>query len=58
MMRKRNTQVLNRQIRAPDRYGESNSSDLFGKQVQLFSDHNALGPVSNKMNKQYSARLT
>ena len=33
---------------------------LYGKQVQLFSDHQALEPLlkRNKMNKQYSARLT
>ena len=33
---------------------------LYGKQVQLFSDHQALEPLlkRNKTNKQYSARLT
>ena len=33
---------------------------LYGKQVQLFSDHQALEPLlkKNKSNKQYSARLT
>ena len=33
---------------------------LYGKQVQLFSDHQALEPLlkRNKVNKQYSARLT
>ena len=33
---------------------------LYGKQVQLFSDHQALEPLlkKNKINKQYSARLT
>ena len=33
---------------------------LNGKQVQLFSDHQALKPLlkKNKSNKQYSARLT
>ena len=33
---------------------------LYGKQVQLFSDHQALEPLlkKNKANKQYSARLT
>ena len=33
---------------------------LYGKQVQLFSDHQALEPLlkRNKANKQYSARLT
>ena len=33
---------------------------LYGKQVQLFSDHQALEPLlkKNKTNKQYSARLT
>ena len=33
---------------------------LYGKQVQLYSDHQALEPLlnRNKTNKQYSARLT
>ena len=33
---------------------------LYGKQIQLFSDHQALEPLlkRNKTNKQYSARLT
>ena len=33
---------------------------LYGKQVQLFSDHQKLEPLlkRNKTNKQYSARLT
>ena len=33
---------------------------LYGKQVQLYSDHQALEPLlkRNKANKQYSARLT
>ena len=33
---------------------------LYGKQVQIFSDHQALEPLlkRNKINKQYSARLT
>ena len=33
---------------------------LYGKQMQLFSDHQALEPLlkRNKTNKQYSARLT
>ena len=33
---------------------------LYGKQVQLFSDHQALEPLlkKNKSNKQYSAQLT
>ena len=33
---------------------------LYGKQVQLFSDHQALEPLlkRNKINEQYSARLT
>ena len=35
-------------------------SHLYGKQVQPFSDHQALEPLlkKNKTNKQYSARLT
>ena len=39
---------------------ESFRFHLYGKQIQLFSDHQALEPLlkRNKANKQYSARIT